>query len=198
MTNLCRFRVGTDSRSDFSIQGIKCSEMARTCTLASVLYRMFSAVGARRRLGGSVTRVSTAGTIVYIKRPELLSAEMSILSTSYVLALSLNRPSVTQRPYIHVPVSASTSQLSFAVRQALLQGQQTRLLNVHEYISMDIMKTFGIATPSVCLRMAYRYYTSAHTVKRSPAYHLIMRRVTWLQPWTKPSTPMSTPWEKEM
>lgn len=42
--------------------------------------------------------------------------------------------------------------LCFAVRQALLQGQQTRLLNVHEYISMDIMKTFGIATPSVCLR----------------------------------------------
>jgi hypothetical protein len=37
------------------------------------------------------------------------------------------------------------------VVQGLLQGrgQQARMLNVHEYIGMDIMKSFGIDTPAV-------------------------------------------------
>ncbi|GAB5034857.1 succinate ligase [Nannochloropsis oceanica] len=37
--------------------------------------------------------------------------------------------------------------LAGANKKALVRGQQARMLNVHEYISMDIMKSYGINTP---------------------------------------------------
>ncbi|EWM24301.1 succinate- ligase [Nannochloropsis gaditana] len=42
----------------------------------------------------------------------------------------------------------NSARLSGAKQKALLRGQQARMLNVHEYISMDIMKGYGIATPT--------------------------------------------------
>lgn len=79
-----------------------------------------------------------------------------------------------ERPHtvIHTDTIASV-----ALRQALLQGQQTRLLNVHEYISMDLMKNFGIGTPVVSapttsFDMPMRTETHGTAVFGGAPYHL--------------------------
>jgi hypothetical protein len=51
---------------------------------------------------------------------------------------------------VYVVIHSLVSRLPPAPKiKALLRGQQARMLNVHEYISMDIMKGYGIATPTV-------------------------------------------------
>lgn len=56
-------------------------------------------------------------------------------------------------PPLPLPISPLGT-LPAILPQALVRGQQARMLNVHEYISMDIMKSYGINTPQVCLLFA--------------------------------------------
>ena len=97
------------------------------------------------------------------------------------------------------------------------KGQQVRMLNVHEYIGMEIMKSFGIETPvvrCVCGRVAgessgescvcVRIYVlcdgdgqtgrqllqTDDASNRSIHHHMKKKnRARWSPPWTRRSTP---------